>query len=220
MSLQNLELPEFVIGELYKDLLVPFPPEKQPISNAAKPEPVASALPPATAKTASKPEPIAPNSTAPQPTNQPVTSQPASQPTNLPTNQPPFKHLGGNQKNITFIVHYPNDVFLPQPHLDWLGKLLEACQLNLGDIAILNIAKTPATIAHIKKELRSSTVILLGTEPLSIQLPINFPHFNLQSHDGMTFLCTPPVADLNQNTQEARLAKTKLWVSLQKLFKL
>ena len=98
--------------------------------------------------------------------------------------------------------------------------MLEACQLNLGDIAIINLANNPATIADIKKELRSSTVILLGIEPIMIQLPLNFPHFNPQPYDGMVFLCTPPASELNQQTHEAKLLKSKLWVSLQKLFKL
>jgi hypothetical protein len=131
-----------------------------------------------------------------------------------------IKFLGGNKKRIAFIVNCKTDVFLPDAQLDWLGKLLEACRLNLGDVAIANIAKNHFTIADIKQELFSNTVVLLGTEPAAIQLPLNFPHFNLQPHDGITFLATPPPDQLNKQTPEAKLLKSKLWVSLQKLFKL
>ena len=131
-----------------------------------------------------------------------------------------IKFLGGNQKRIAFIVNSTTDVYLPDAHLDWLRKMLEACRLNLGDVAIANIAKNTFTITDIKQELFSNTVILLGAEPSSIQLPINFPQFNLHQHDGVTFLATPPPAQLNQSTNEAKLLKSKLWVSLQKLFKL
>lgn len=112
------------------------------------------------------------------------------------------------------------DVFLPETHLDWLGKMLDACKLNLGDVAIANIVNNPFTIADIKAELHSASVILLGPEPQSIQLPLNFPHFNLQAYDDMVFLYTPSPDQLNQSTNEARLLKSKLWVCLQKLFKL
>lgn len=138
----------------------------------------------------------------------------------VPAAAPGIKFLGGNKKRIAFIVNCKTDVFLPDAQLDWLGKMLEACRLNLGDVAVANIAKQPFTIADIKQELFSHTVVLLGTEPASIQLPLNFPHFNLQAHDGVTFLATPPPDQLNKQTPEARLLKSKLWVSLQKLFNL
>lgn len=131
-----------------------------------------------------------------------------------------IKFLGGNKKRIAFIVNCKTDVFLPDSQLDWLGKMLEACRLNLGDVAIANVAKNQFTIADIKQELFSNTVVLLGAEPAAIQLPLNFPHFNLQYHDGITFLATPPPDQLNKQTPEAKLLKSKLWVSLQKLFKL
>jgi len=171
MSLQKLELPAYLIGELYKDMLVEVPV----LSDAVAPDKIA---------------------------------------------EDKMKFLGGNNKNIAFIVNYPDEVFISQSHLDWLGKMLKACQLNLGDIAIINLANNPTTIAEIKKELHSTTIILLGTEPLMIQLPMNFPHFNPQSYNGMVFLCSPPAAELNHETQEAKLLKTKLWAGLQKLFKL
>jgi hypothetical protein len=131
-----------------------------------------------------------------------------------------IKFLGGNKKNIAFIVSCASDVYLPDKHLDWLGKMLEACRLNLGDVAIANIANTPFSISDIREELAPVSLILLGTEPQAIQLPLNFPHFNLQSYDNMVLLQTPSPDQLNQPTNEAKLLKSKLWVCLQKLFNL
>lgn len=131
-----------------------------------------------------------------------------------------IKFLGGNKKRIAFIVNCATDVYLPDAHLDWLKKMLEACHLNLGDVAIANIARNSFSINDIKQELFSTTVILLGTEPAAIQLPLNFPHFNLQQHDNIVFLATPSPDQLNRSTTEAKLLKSKLWVCLQKLFKL
>ena len=236
MSLQNIHLSPLIIDELYRGQLVqvtdvdaPLPvytrpePEPEPAPPVpSKPAPVKEPLPttpiadPEPKKPVADPPPVDTIAARPKPVT--VTSQPSPAPTDASTTR--IKYLGGNQKRIVFIVNSATDVYMPEAHLDWLGKLLEACRLNLGDVAIANVAKNSFSISDIKQELFSNTVILLGAEPSSIQLPINFPHFNLQQHDGITFLATPPPAQLNKSTPEARLLKSKLWVSLQKLFKL
>lgn len=233
MSLQDLKLSPFLISELYRDTLVAVKTgeaiedapiiKSQPASESSGYVPADTAslgLPPVTAKAPNaaietpefkKPEPERPKASKLSDQSQPATSSEQTK---------SIKFLGGNKKRIAFIVNCKTDVFLPDTHLDWLGKMLDACKLNLGDVAIANIANNPFTITDIKNELLSTSVILLGTEPFAIQLPLNFPHFNLQSYDGITFLYTPSPDQLNQSTQEAKLLKSKLWVSLQKLFKL
>ena len=226
MSLQDLQLTPLMINELYRDFLVDINDPAAPLTAyVSKPqpdtvempitEPIAPIIPPpARAVTKQVADTIAEN-------EQVLFQTPVAK--TLPvqeTTNARIKFLGGNKKRIAFIVNCTSDVFLPDAQLEWLKKMLEACRLNLGDIAIANSAKNEFTIADIKQELFSTTVILLGAEPSAIQLPINFPHFNLQQHDGIVFLSTPPPAELNQNTTEAKLLKSKLWVSLQKLFKL
>ena len=248
MSLQDLELSPFLISELYRDALVPVKtgeaieeipysrpkPATEPVAFAAM-DTEALGLPPMTT------EPMASTIETPpfqkQQAEQAIVSKqreqiaavpPAEKPTPATSAEQPkptepqrtIKFLGGNKKRIAFIVNCKTDVYLPDNHLDWLGKMLDACKLNLGDVAIANIANNKFTIANIKEELQSTNVILLGTEPFAIQLPLNFPHFNLQSYDNMTFLYTPSPDQLNQSTNEAKLLKSKLWVCLQKLFKL
>jgi hypothetical protein len=211
MSLQNLELPPFAVTELYKDFLVNVSTGEQyatlPVLSAEVIEPVTINRP---IKTPEKPVAEQPEKPAAAPAEKPMATQSA----------PRIKFLGGNKKRIAFIVDCKTDVYLPDKHLDWLGKMLEACRLNLGDVAIANVAKNAFTIADIRQELQSTIVILLGAGTQSIQLPLNFPHFNPQRYDDIMFLNTPSPDELNQNTGEARLLKSKLWVSLQKLFKL
>ena len=52
-----------------------------------------------------------------------------------------YKFLGNNQQQITIIVDYEQEAFIPDKHLQFLTKMLEACKLNLGDVAIVNHAK-------------------------------------------------------------------------------
>jgi hypothetical protein len=237
MSLQNIHLSPLIIDELYRGQLVQVTDVNAPLPVYTRPEPEPEPGP--TPSVPSKPVPVKeplPVTPVKDPEPQkPVVAPPpadifATTPKPAPVNRQPLpatapadariKYLGGNKKRIAFIVNSTADVYLSETHLDWLGKLLEACHLNLGDVAIANVAKNSFSISDIKQELFSNTVILLGAEPASIQLPINFPHFNLQQHDGITFLATPPPGQLNKSTQEAKLLKSKLWVSLQKLFKL
>lgn len=189
MSLQNLELNQAIVRELYGDLLVGD--EKKPGTSAPPKTKTAPPLSPAETKSTFVEEP-----------------------------GKTLKFLGGNNRKIAFIVNNKAAVYLPEKDLEWLGKLLDACRLNLGDVAILNAANAQFSISDLKNELKSQSVILLGSEPGSIQLPMNFPMFNLQTYDGMVFLITPSPSELNQATQEARLLKSKLWVCLQKLFNL
>lgn len=243
MSLQQIQLTPYIISELYRDHLVdiedsaaPLPvytPPPAMVTAPEKPEPKPDPKPaPGSPPPVSDPTPVTPVND-PTPDKPIADPPPVSKATSKPKTAPAtvnasaqagansrIKYLGGNDKRIAFIVHNPNDVHLPDADLEWLRKLLEACRLNLGDVAIANVAKNPFSITDIKAELFSNTVILLGAEPASIQLPLHFPHFNLQQHDGITFLATPAPAQLNQATNEAKLLKSKLWVSLQKLFKL
>lgn len=230
MSLHDIQLSPLALTELYRDVLVNIDglPGKADISVKAVAPPTEAPTKAKEGKPANAVDTGAAAQAIPLIVSEPViVSEPAladiaetSTASDAPKQAAAIKFLGGNKKRIAFIVNCKNAVFLPDTHLDWLGKMLEACRLNLGDVAIANIAKNQFTIADIKQELFSTTVVLLGTEPSAIQLPLNFPHFNLQPHDGITFLATPPPEQLNQQTQEARLLKSKLWVSLQKLFKL
>lgn len=219
MSLKDLELTPLLISELYKDHLVDAGRQGQPAGMPTARLVQEKTMP---AK-ATAPEKASGQAATTGTPGTPLFETPVQAPVAEPDSAPaslPFKYLGTNKKRITFIVSSPSDVFLPDAHLDWLGKMLEACRLNLGDVAIVNIAKTPATLADIKEGLHPSAIILLGTDPQAILLPINFPPFNLQQYDGMTLLNTPPPSALNQPTNEARLLKSKLWVCLQKLFNL
>lgn len=130
-----------------------------------------------------------------------------------------YRFLGNNQQNVTIVVNFPEETFLPDNHLQFLTKMLEACKLNLGDVAIVNHAKKQADIEVIKEQLRPLNLLLFGVEPVDIKLPLNFPQFKEQAFAGCTYLYTPGLQILNQDGEEGKLLKSKLWVCLRKLFK-
>jgi len=131
-----------------------------------------------------------------------------------------YKFLGKNKKNIVLIAHSNDAVFVTEAHLAWLIKLLDACKMNLEDVAILNNATEQIIITELKKQLNPKTLILFGVEPPAIRLPIHFPMFKLQEYGGCVYIYAPALEELNQDTNEGKILKSKLWVCLKKLFEL
>ena len=126
--------------------------------------------------------------------------------------------MGGNNKKITILVQSPGIPFLPDDALTFLTRILEACRMNIGDVAIVNAATAPVTIAALRQQLQPSIVLLFGLEPTAIKLPINFPEFKVQPYDNCSYLSAPPLTRLVAQTEESKLLKSKLWVCLKTLF--
>jgi hypothetical protein len=262
MSLNNIQLQDFIVGELYKDTLlfspdgppvilhpsklaaapaetivspaerpavppaptavsVP-PPVMAPVSTTAPAQPptsqsVAPAPPPAASK-APVPPPVAPKAPA-----APEATLPARVATQDPAgvrspDAPPYKFLGNNQRKVTILVNAPGSAFLPDNQLNFLTKILEACRMNIGDVAIVNHATTPVVVNTLREQLQPSAILLFGIEPTAIRLPINFPVFKLQPYDQCTYLSAPSLDGMVVNSEESKLLKSKLWVCLKTLF--
>lgn len=128
--------------------------------------------------------------------------------------------LGNNNKNITVLVNEPDVVFLQEHSLQFLTKILGACKLNMGDIAVVNIVQFPTSFDLIKKDLLPNTCILFDVKAQSIALPFTIPDYQIQKYGGCTFLMAPAIASFDGASTEAKLAKTKLWVSLKTIFNL
>jgi hypothetical protein len=194
MSLDNIELQDLILAELYKDHLV-------------------------AGSATSLRQPSIPPVTPPRsaPSAVPVTSSAA-------TTAPPasassgYKFLGNNRRKITILVDSPGTAFLPDDHLTFLTKILEACQMNIGDVAIVNHAQSPVIVTELRRQLQPAVILLFGVDPVAIKLPIQFPVFKQQAYDQCTYVSAPTLKELVQPTQEGKLLKSKLWVTLKTLF--
>src|SRR5580698_7292136 len=92
---------------------------------------------------------------------------------------PLVRFLGNNQKQILFLVQVENCVFLPDQQLGFLTKILEACKMNLADVAIVNIAGSAIRIDQIKAQLQPLIIIVFGS---GIELlGSNHPMFQIQA---------------------------------------
>lgn len=123
--------------------------------------------------------------------------------------------LGNNGKNISIIVQYPGIPHLPDSTLEFLTRMLQACKLGLGDVAIQNLGDQTSVVgSDITDQLASKIVLLFGINPADFGLAINFPEFQVQPLAGITYLYAPPL----ETCQHDKLVKSKLWVCLQRIF--
>jgi len=149
----------------------------------------------------------------------PVAPPPVPQAVPSPVSPAPgYKFLGNNRRNITILVQAPGTAFLPDDQLTFLTKILEACRMNIGDVAIINHAYSPVAVTELRRQLQPSIILLFGVDPVAIKLPIHFPVFKQQAYDQCTYVSAPPLEELVQPTQEGKLLKSKLWVTLKTLF--
>ncbi len=209
MSLKNIQLPAQVMADLYKNLLIE---DENPA--VFVPAPAEEPVRPSTTETV-KQAPLAAIPVAEKPA--PVATPIATIPPSLGT---AYKFLGNHQKQVSIIVDFAGETYLPENHLQFLTKILGACRLNLGDVAILNNSTQAIEINALKEQLHPKFVLLLGVEPTAIDLPLSFPQFKEQEYAGTRYLITPPLNELNQETASGKQLKGLLWGCLKKMFDL
>jgi hypothetical protein len=129
-----------------------------------------------------------------------------------------YRYLGKNQKKVSIIARYKDDPYIPEEHLQFLIRILSACKLNLGDVAILNDASGGVNIGKLKQELDPGFVLLFGVEPVEIGLPLSFPPLRPQTFEACNFLTIPGIELLLGETETAKGLKKQLWDCLKKMF--
>ena len=83
---------------------------------------------------------------------------------------------------------------------------------------IINYAKNNYSYAELTERLAPEFLLLLDVTAKEIQLPFTVPHYQIQQYNHCKFLLTPSLGNMLGDTQEAKLEKSKLWLSLKKMF--
>ena len=130
-------------------------------------------------------------------------------------NTPGIVFLGNNQKQVVIIVNNATTIYLPDEELSFLMGILNACKLSMADVALVNIAKTGAVnYTEIQQELNAVTLLLFGVMPLQLQLPLQFPNYQIQKFNNQVYLAAPALNTIAADKAE----KTKLWNCLKEIF--
>jgi hypothetical protein len=186
----NIQLPDFVLVDFFRDNLV--------IVNDG------AGLPKTQVVTASQPLPTE------------TTTSTATKKTALPVPKKWF--LGDNQKHIVILVNDIEAVYLRDEWLQFLSNILGACKLNLGDVAIVNHANNPMLFSDFQQQLAPKHFILFDVVTQQIQLPFTMPFYQLQQFGSTQFLLVPSLALMLGNTDAVKMEKSRLWLSLKKMF--
>ena len=125
--------------------------------------------------------------------------------------------LGSNQKKIALVVNAETSIYLPDDELNFLLGILTACKLSMADIALINVSKNPdLNYTTITEMLKSEKIFLFGLDAESLELPLQFPHYQIQKYNNQLYLSSVSLSDLQKDKEE----KMKLWNCLKNIFSL
>ncbi len=141
----------------------------------------------------------------------------ASKPSNK-AEAAPALFLGGNEKHVTILVNDKQNRYIDDESLQLLTNMLTALQLSLQDVAVINIHATPFSYKEITEQFGSRVCLLFDVPTQLIQLPFQMPDYKVQAFGNCKFLCSASLSKMKGNGKEAKLEKTKLWMSLKTIF--
>jgi hypothetical protein len=195
MKSEKIILPDFLLADLYKDSLVLVDKEihaSEKRNNRQEP--------------ASEEEMILVN---------PVTKKTSD----IASNKP-LAYLGSNKKQISIIVNDATAIHLDDSLLQILSAILNACKLNLADVAIINMNTQQVNDATVRKELAPTVVLLFGVETATVGLPFSIPDYKVQQFDNCSYVQAASLTKMTGSTTEAKMEKSKLWLCLKDMFNL
>lgn len=209
MDTKKIQLPDFVIANLYTDQLVlgadvqskPLKAETVVDTDLKTVTPIAN---PSKVKAIEKPATV----------SKPIKTDPVIIDTEKQW------YLGNNGKHITIVIREEGVAYINDKHLQFLSNILNACKLNLGDIALVNHSNYTYSYSELKQKLQSNYILVFDLEAKELNLPFIIPNYQVQSHDNCKFLFASSLTKMDNDTQEAKLEKSKLWTSLKNMFQL
>ncbi len=142
-------------------------------------------------------------------------------PVTLPLKNPEkIRFLGQNNKQVVVLLKDSQSPFINDTELEFLTRILKACQLNLSDIAVVNVANQDVNAADLSAQLSPKYVLMFDVDPVFVKLPFTIPHFQVQKFDGCSYLTSASLKLMIPESPDSKLLKTKLWLTLQKAFNL
>ncbi len=126
--------------------------------------------------------------------------------------------LGDNAQNITLLVHDEENIYISDHNLDFLGKILAACQFNLADVAVVNIARTPISLEELQSRLSPKYLIFFNCKQSHIGQKDDLKLYQPDRRNGCTFLLASSLTKMNDGSAEAKQEKQRFWISLKQMF--
>lgn len=127
-----------------------------------------------------------------------------------------YKHLGGYGKNTLILVTDTQNTWLSDTDMNLLTAILNACKMNMNDIAIANVQKLQhLTIDAYVDSMNPAKLLIFGSIN-SPFFPEQMEHFSISQHKQMKWLKSPALSVLSQQPD----FKKALWQSLKTMFEI
>lgn len=129
-------------------------------------------------------------------------------------------YLGNYEKKFVVLVNDDSNVYVSDENLQFLTGILNACKMNLAQIALINLHNHPVNFQRLKQDLQPVFIVAFGINALQMELPFSMPDYQVQQYSNCSILTAPSLNELNQTTASAKTEKTKLWNCLKKMLNL
>jgi hypothetical protein len=135
------------------------------------------------------------------------------------TEAPPVQFLGKNLQRFVVLVNYSTDLHLPDESFQFLSTVLTACELNAGDIAIVNLAQQQVQLPHLLQQLNPLVILDCCGKQQIPGLPVTVL---LQPFKTAAFqyMQVPPLNQLYNGGNAVKPQKKQLWEGLKMMLQL
>jgi len=147
------------------------------------------------------PEPLIPNATAAKELP-PAEEEPDK----------PLKALGENKANILLLIHNGEDAFLSDHLFGFLMQVLNACKISMPDVALVNLAHTPAKWDTLVREFQPKIAILFNA------LPEGMPAPDMKNRPFQHAACRLLYTDELDALEKDKALKIPFWTALREMF--
>lgn len=118
---------------------------------------------------------------------------------------------------ILIVVNYPGAGEIPVKQHNFLTNVLKACQLDIKEVTILNMAKQTIVFNDLRL-LMPKCVLLFNIDQALLPLPLEPPPFAVTLIEGISVLSAPGLDSFTATSEQSRQSKTKLWAGLKQIF--
>lgn len=138
-----------------------------------------------------------------------IKSQPA--PTEPLTSIP---YEGKNLKKILLLFQNEQGKNLAESAQTFLGKVLQAVNLNFDDVALVNFSQLEPSAYAPLNQFDASVWLSFGVSHQNLPIHLDFPLYKIIKNNDVSFLLTDPLEEIEENRDK----KVLLWNNLKTLF--
>jgi len=128
----------------------------------------------------------------------------------------PFSVLGQNTQGVILLFRLPSDQFLKLHRNVFLNKMLQALDLAMDDVLLVNIeSDLPVALVNLRRQLAATHVVAFGKNLLDTTIrntqiyePVQFPNL------GLCYLSSATVELVEYDVS----LKKRLWPGLKRMF--